>query len=166
MSLRSTMARPTFTPALKVRSITAPLFRFRSFVRTNAPPLPGLTCWNSITWNNVPSNSRVIPFFRSFVDTLTRRSSSLQLDQLSRRRADETAAVLMNLHHVLDAGATEPRNIDPRFHGHDRPCGQHVLAISLEVRALVDLEADTVTQSVKEPLTVARVLAHRARAMA
>src|SRR6266498_2803997 len=71
ISRRSTMARPTLTPALNVRSTTAPVLTFRSFVRTNAPPLPGFTCWNSITWNRVPSSSSVIPFFRSLVETLT-----------------------------------------------------------------------------------------------
>ena len=71
MSLRSTMARPTLTPALNVFSATAPVLRLRSFVRTNAPPLPGFTCWNSMTWNSVPSSSRVMPFFNSFVETLT-----------------------------------------------------------------------------------------------
>ena len=49
MPLRSTIASPTFTPALNVRSTTAPVLTLRSFVRTNAPPLPGFTCWNSTT---------------------------------------------------------------------------------------------------------------------
>src|SRR3546814_19856902 len=29
-----------------------------SFVRTNAPPLPGLTCWNSMTFHSCPSMLR------------------------------------------------------------------------------------------------------------
>jgi hypothetical protein len=36
-----------FSPARNVRSITEPSSSFRSFVRTNAPPFPGFTCWNS-----------------------------------------------------------------------------------------------------------------------
>ncbi len=84
MSLRSTFAWPIFTPALNVFSMTAPVFTLRSFVRTNAPPLPGFTCWNSITWNSVPSSSRVIPFFRSFVETLT-RASLLSYSSISSR---------------------------------------------------------------------------------
>src|SRR5206468_1784420 len=71
IDLRSTMASPTFTPALKVFSTTAPVLTLRSFERTKAPPFPGFTCWNSTTWNSVPSRSRVIPFFRSFVDPVT-----------------------------------------------------------------------------------------------
>src|ERR1700704_6484747 len=101
MSLRSTMARPTLTPALKVFSATAAVLRFRNFVRTNAPPFPGFTCWNSITWKSVPSSSRVIPFFSSFVDTLTGVSLlASQLDQLADRRADDATSVLADLHHV------------------------------------------------------------------
>ena len=49
--------------------MTAPLRMFFSFVRTNAPPLPGFTCWNSTTENKPSGRLRVIPFFRSFVDT-------------------------------------------------------------------------------------------------
>ena len=35
----------TFSPARNVFSITAPVRTFLSFVRTNAPPFPGFTCW-------------------------------------------------------------------------------------------------------------------------
>src|SRR5262245_59265041 len=115
--LRSTIARPIFTPALKVRSITAPVLTLRSFVRTKAPPLPGFTCWNSITWNRVPSRSRVIPFFRSFVETLIGRPS--QLDQIAAARADDAASVLGDLDHVLAPNAAEARHVDTRFHRHD-----------------------------------------------
>src|SRR5690349_11637141 len=43
--------------------MTAPSDDRRSFVRTNAPPLPGLTCWNSRTLKIVPSTSMWLPFF-------------------------------------------------------------------------------------------------------
>src|SRR3954464_10497419 len=65
MSRLSTTATSTLVPALKVRSTTWPVSTFLSFVRTNAPPLPGLTCWNSTTFHRTPSRSSVIPFFRS-----------------------------------------------------------------------------------------------------
>src|SRR5215831_19423211 len=67
ISRRSTFATSTLTPALNVRSTTLPLMTFFSLVRTNAPPLPGLTCWNSTTFQSWPSMLRVMPFFRSFV---------------------------------------------------------------------------------------------------
>src|SRR5947199_2304710 len=119
MSWRSTMASPTLTPALNVRSITAPVRTLRSFVRTNAPPLPGFTCWNSTTWNSVPSSSSVMPFLRSFVDTLTPAPS--QLDHVPARDADHLAPVGRELHHVLDPDAADPVYVDPRFDRHDRP---------------------------------------------
>jgi len=51
-----------FSPALNVRSITLPSEALRSFVLTNAPPLPGLTCWNSRILKTVPSTSMWFPF--------------------------------------------------------------------------------------------------------
>src|ERR687894_171663 len=61
-----------FSPARKVRSITAPSAARRSFVRTNAPPLPGLTCWNSRILKTVPSTSMWLPFLNWFVEIMRR----------------------------------------------------------------------------------------------
>ncbi len=47
--------------------MTFPSLVRRSFVRTNAPPLPGLTCWNSITLKMTPSTSMWLPFLSWFV---------------------------------------------------------------------------------------------------
>ena len=55
MSRLSTLAVSTFRPALNVWSTTLPDSTFFSLVRTNAPPLPGLTCWNSMTFHSWPS---------------------------------------------------------------------------------------------------------------
>src|ERR1035441_10825006 len=68
MSRLSMMAWSSFSSARYVRSITAPLRRFLSLVRTNAPPLPGLTCWNSTTLNSPSGRLRLMPFFRSLVE--------------------------------------------------------------------------------------------------
>src|SRR3954451_21251020 len=57
-----------FSPARNVRSITLPSDVRRSFVRTNAPPLPGLTCWNSMILKTVPSTSTWLPFLNWFVE--------------------------------------------------------------------------------------------------
>src|SRR3954452_14939022 len=38
-----------------------------SLVRTNAGPLPGLTCWNSTILKIVPSTSMWVPFLNWFV---------------------------------------------------------------------------------------------------
>ena len=67
MSRRSTVAVSTLVPALKVLSTTLPVSTFFSVVRTNAPPLPGLTCWNAETAQSWPSRLSTRPFFRSFV---------------------------------------------------------------------------------------------------
>src|SRR3989440_9629638 len=63
----STVAVSTLVPALKVLSTTLPDSTFFSVVGTNAPPLPGLTCWNSTTDQSSPSRLRTKPFLRSFV---------------------------------------------------------------------------------------------------
>src|SRR5207247_1949590 len=68
----STVAVSTLVPALKVRSTTLPDSTFFRVVRTNAPPLPGLTCWNSTTDQSSPSRLRTKPFFRSFVVAIAR----------------------------------------------------------------------------------------------
>jgi hypothetical protein len=54
-------------PALKVLSTTLPVRTFFSVVRTKAPPLPGFTCWNSLTAQRPLSRLSTMPFLRSFV---------------------------------------------------------------------------------------------------
>src|SRR5690606_20338128 len=61
----------TLAPALNVRSMTLPVTTFLSFVRTNAPPLPGLTCWNSTTLQSCPSILMTTPFLMSAVDAMS-----------------------------------------------------------------------------------------------
>src|SRR4028118_1323958 len=67
MSRLSTVAVSTLRPALKVLSTTLPDSTFLSLVRTNAGPLPGLTCWNSTTDQRFPSMLSTRPFLRSLV---------------------------------------------------------------------------------------------------
>src|SRR4029079_16949166 len=157
--LRSTIARPTFTPALNVRSITAPVLTLRSFVRTKAPPLPGFTCWNSTTWNSTLSSSRVMPFFRSLVDTLNGGCSS-QLDQIAVGDADDDAPIGIDLHHVLDPNAADPGEVDPRLDGDDGARGQRIVLFAPQAGSFMDLEADAVTQAVDERLAVPGFLDH------
>ena len=57
-----------FSPALKVLSWTDPSSILRSLVRTNAPPLPGLTCWNSTILKILPSISIWEPFLNWLVE--------------------------------------------------------------------------------------------------
>src|SRR4051794_8685260 len=62
-----------FSPARKVRSITLPSLARLSLVRTKAPPLPGLTCWNSTILKIVPSTSMWAPFLNWLVLITTAR---------------------------------------------------------------------------------------------
>ena len=50
---------------------TAPVSRFFSFVRTNAPPLPGFTCWKSMIRHIEPRCSMCIPVLNWFVETMS-----------------------------------------------------------------------------------------------
>ena len=54
-----------FAVGLKEVSVTAPVMTFFILVRTKAAPLPGLTCWNSMTCMTWPSISKVTPFLKS-----------------------------------------------------------------------------------------------------
>src|SRR6478672_1089397 len=73
MSRLSTVATSTLVPALKVLSTTLPLTTFLRVVRTKAPPLPGLTCWNSTTLQSPLSRLSTMPFLRSFVEAMPER---------------------------------------------------------------------------------------------
>src|SRR5437016_12439661 len=112
MSRRSTMAKPTPTPALNVRSTTPPVLRFRSFVRTKAPPLPGFTCWDSMTWKRLPSRRRVIPRLRSLVLTLMAAEALSQDHQLLGGPGQDPPARRRHLDHVLDANPAETLQVD------------------------------------------------------
>src|SRR5262245_9554728 len=109
ISRLSTTAVSTFTPALNVLSTTLPDMMFFSLVRTNAPPLPGLTCWNSTTvQSSPPSSLSTRPFFRSFV-VATVRSPAYELlydQQFLGRQREELRAVRAHDEGVLDAHAT------------------------------------------------------------
>src|SRR5947209_6262034 len=67
----SVCTRGNFSPARNVRSTTAPESRPFSFVRTNAPPLPGFTCWKSTMRHGWPSSSMCMPFLNWFVLTVS-----------------------------------------------------------------------------------------------
>src|SRR4029453_17732557 len=152
---------PPLAAGVDLPPTTAPVFTFRSFDRTNAPPLPGFTCWNSTTWNSDPSRSRVMPFLRSFVETL--RTTPSQLDHVPARDADHGASVAHDLDHVLDPDAADPLAVDARPARRARPPRQHVVLGGPEPRRFVDLETDAVPEAVDEPRPVAGAVDHRSR---
>src|SRR5215469_9484810 len=119
ISRLSITASGTFSSARKVRSRTAPVRKFFSFVRTNAPPLPGFTCWNSTTVMSPSGRFRAMPFLRSFVETLTGPSSLARDDERLRGLGQRHRAVVGDVHVVLDPDATEPREVHAGLDGHD-----------------------------------------------
>src|SRR6516162_3431120 len=115
MSRFSMIACSSFSSARYVRSMTAPLRTFLSFVRTKAPPLPGLTCWNSTTLNRPSGRSRLMPFFKSLVETA--------MDVL--RESGQCAGAVFGDHQsVLDADAAMPGNINTGLDGDDESGGE------------------------------------------
>src|SRR3954468_8234392 len=58
---------PTLSPLLNVGCSTRPLSRLLMEVRTNAEPLPGLTCWKSTISKGSPSTSILRPLRNSDV---------------------------------------------------------------------------------------------------
>src|SRR6478752_10077006 len=104
-------ASTTFSSARNVRSITAPLRTFFSFVRTNAPPLPGFTCWNSTTVTRPSGRLRAMPFFRSLVEMLTRYSQ----DEILGGQGEGFRAGRADDEGVLDADTTDAGEVDARL---------------------------------------------------
>src|ERR671936_2161778 len=76
----SVCTRANFSPARNVRSTTEPASRLFSLVRTNAPPLPGFTCWNSTIRQTPPSSSMCIPFLNWFVLTVSAIAAARLID--------------------------------------------------------------------------------------
>src|SRR5688572_22963705 len=117
MSRLSMTACWTFSSARNVLSICAPLRRFRSVVRTKAPPLPGFTCWKSTTWNSPSGRSRLMPRLRSLVETMA-MGWDLGGSELGGTRERATAGV-GDHDGVLDADPAVPREVDAGLDGDD-----------------------------------------------
>src|SRR3954452_14870531 len=121
MSRLSTCATSTLVPALNVLSTTLPDSTAFSLVRTNAPPLPGLTCWNSTTDQSWPSRLSTKPFLRSLVVATGQASfvivRGLEDQQVLRRRREQLVLAFPHHEGVLDADAPAPREVDPGLDG-------------------------------------------------
>src|ERR1700691_1526078 len=116
MSRLSTLATSTLMPALNVLSTTLPDITFFSLVRTKAGPLPGLTCWNSTTFQSCPSRLSVMPFFRSFVLATDRlHLRELQAQQFPGGQSQDSGSVpRRDNQHVLDPDATQSGQVHTR----------------------------------------------------
>src|SRR5438045_4317170 len=151
MSFVSVRTRENFSPARNVRSTTAPLSRAFSFVRTNAPPLPGLTCWNSTIRQTPPSSSMCMPFLNWFVLTVSAIANRLvDADQVLTEARVIVDASARDDDVVLDADPRAAFEIDPRLDRDDIACGQRVGRLGRHARRLVHLEAQAVAQTVTE----------------
>src|SRR5665213_2696611 len=78
--------------------MTAPERALRSLVRTEAPPVPGLTCWNSSTVKSPSSILRVMPFLMSEVEIAAMGLGAFR---------DSCAAQSRQRHYGLDLGRFE-----------------------------------------------------------
>src|SRR6266851_4110318 len=171
ISRRSTVATSTLTPALKVRSTTLPDRTFLSLVRTNAPPLPGLTCWKSTTLQSWPSRFSVMPFLRSLVVATCVVSpgyggpnSGFEDEQLpwghGLGRGEQVTgrrelARGTNHQGVLNPDAAHARQVDTRLDGERNPVPECTRPRHPQYRCLVDLQPHPVAQAVAEVLTMA-----------
>src|SRR6266511_2066044 len=164
------MAISTGSSARKVLSSTRPVRTFFSLVRTKAPPLPGLTCWNSTTFIRSPPMFRVMPFFRSLVVGITallrrrgefappprlvvRGLGPLQLEKLLGRGGQHVVAAGSDHRQVLDPDAAEAGKVDTRLHGYGRPWRDPTIGAHAHPRGLVDLQADSVAGGMAEGVT-------------
>src|SRR5579859_2825819 len=170
ISRRSTVATSTLTPALKVRSTTLPDRMFLSLVRTNAPPLPGLTCWKSITFQSWPSRFSVMPFLMSLVVATSRVSpgyrgvkSGSEDEQLpwghglgrgEQVTGSREPGPAPDHQGVLNPDATPARQVDTRLDGDGNPVPEFTRPAHPQGRGLVDLQSHSVTQAVAEVLAV------------
>src|SRR5437773_8738054 len=110
----SVCTRANFSPARNVRSTTAPVSRLLSFVRTNAPPLPGFTCWNSTMRQTSPSSAMWIPFLNWFVLTVSAipAPSLANGHELLPERGQHFRPVRRDDHEVLDPDAAQTAEVD------------------------------------------------------
>src|SRR5262252_4910604 len=170
ISRRSTVATSTLTPALKVRSTTLPDRTFLSLVRTNAPPLPGLTCWKSTTLQSWPSRFSVMPFLRSLVVATCvvspgyrGPSSEFEDEQLpwghGLGRGEQVTGRCepgpgTNHQGVLNPDAAQARQVDTRLDGEGNPVPECTRLRHAQLRRLVDLQPHPVTEAMAEVLAV------------
>src|SRR5215207_6212582 len=151
MSRLSMTASGTFSSARNVRSSTAPPATFLSLVRTNAPPLPGFTCWNSTTVTR-PSDGRfsAMPFLKSLDEMLKEQSSGRSDDQVLGESGERIGAVGGDDHGVLDAHAAHTGEIHAGLDRDDRTGFQGITGTRGHPGLLVDLEAHPVAGAVHE----------------
>src|SRR3954452_24122797 len=147
MSLTEVWTRIIVSPARKVFSTTLPVTTALSLVRTKAPPLPGLTCWNSTMRQMTPSTSTCMPFLNWLVEIVSAICLS-RVDQRFGELREHLGPAFGHHDEVLDATAEATRKVHARLDGHDVSWFEHPLGAGPEARLLVDREPDAVPGSV------------------
>src|SRR5690606_7137251 len=109
----SICAFATFSPARNVFSLTAPVRKLRSFERTNAAPLPGLTCWNSITRQISLSTSIVKPVLKSFTEIIVVPPFVIKCEALSKNASSVHFPFRLSVYHLRCALRQFPVNRCP-----------------------------------------------------
>src|SRR4029077_6211319 len=141
--------RWNFSPARNVRSTTAPVSRFLTLVRTNAPPLPGFTCWNSTMRQTPPSISMCMPFLNWFVLIVSATADNLvETSQLLRERGQHFRLGVRDDDEILDPDSAQAGQVDARLDGDDVAGLEDAPRLLREARILVHDEADAVSQAV------------------
>src|SRR5690606_34026520 len=176
----SMCARSTRSPARNVRSTTLPVRTFFRVVRTNAAPLPGLTCKNSTTTYTPSSKLMVMPLRKSLTDITHKPPCGAcglrrQTEQILRRFREHAAPVLRDDDQIFDPDAAPARQVHARLHAGNHARLQHDGAAGAQARNFfVDVETHAVAQPMSKVFPVAGrlddaarrcvyVLAHNAR---
>src|SRR5215216_5157132 len=145
--------RWNFSPARKVRSTTAPVSRFLTLVRTNAPPLPGFTCWNSTMRQTPPSMPMCMPFLNWFVLTISAIASNLvESAEFLRERGQHLGPVVCDDDEILDADPALARQVDARLDRHHVPGFERAAGLLRKAWIFVHEDPDTVSEPVAERL--------------
>src|SRR5947209_5736160 len=125
--------RLNLSPASQVRSNVAPVRKLRSFMRTIAPPRPIFTCCQSRIPHGWPSNSKVMPFFRSPVDIIFLLLYILlsRNHEAGRRLREDFKSVFCHQATIFDTYSTPARDIDSRLNSNNGTSRQHHIFRSL-----------------------------------
>src|SRR6266516_1888341 len=148
----SVRTRENFSPARNVRSTTAPESSAFSFVRTNAPPLPGFTCWKSTMRQTSPSSSMCMPFLNWFVLTVSAIAGRrlADLDQVLADAGQVLDRSIADDDVVFDPDPADTLEVDARLDSYDVSGAERVGRFLRHPRRFVHLEPEPVPEAVAE----------------
>src|SRR5512143_3195031 len=154
MSRSSRSGFSTLSPLRKVCSITAPVFRFLSFVRTKAPPFPGFTCWKKTMTKGARSNSIFRPLRKSDVVYIPRGASSNRWFARLGEERDPFEPRSGDPHRVLQPDPPDPGEIDAGFHRDHHPLLEPLARPGGKRRPLVNVKPNAVSGRMNKILQI------------